>query len=81
MQLVKSKNQKSRTGGKMAKKIQITSNCEQRLMSEIKSIAKKISRNISKGYQTEKLEKAFNEKKLQAEAKGLKIKDYAMFVK
>lgn len=54
-------------------------NSEQRLICEIKNIAKKISRNKAKGFSTEKLEAAFANKRAVLESKGLKIKDYAMF--
>lgn len=54
-------------------------NGERRLICEIKSIAKKISRNKAKGFSTEKLEAAFTNKRAILESKGIKIKDYAMF--
>lgn len=59
-------------------KKQLTNN-EQRLICEIKSIAKKISRNQSKGYSIEKLESAFVQKRTMLESKGVKVKDYAMY--
>ena len=52
---------------------------KQRLIHELCSIAKKIQRNKAQGFSTDKLEAAFREKRFQAEARGLRIKDYAMF--
>lgn len=64
---------------RMSKTIKQLTNSEQRLICEIKGIAKKISRNQSKGYSIEKLETAFVQKRTMLESKGVKVKDYAMF--
>lgn len=50
-----------------------------RLMCELKKLAQKISRNRSKGYTTDKLVAAFEQKRAILESKGVKVKDYAMF--
>lgn len=55
------------------------SNNAGRLMCKIKKLAQKIERNRSKGYTTEKLIATFEQKRTMLEAKGVKIKDYAMF--